>query len=156
MPDWISHILIALIISELCNIDKKSLVILGALLPDLLGKMVLFVNIFHLPRDILYWFFNPFHTPIGCVLVTFLIISFFKYNQRKAFWYITIGWVSHLLSDMLNKHILIGQNMFLFPLSWKNFEFGLIWAEQYYMALIPLSIIYLFILFIKHKKSKYI
>ena len=77
-----SHILIALIISELFNIKKKSLVVLGALMPDFFVKIVVLVNFFKLPYDILYWFFYPLHTPIGCILITLLVVPFFRYNQR--------------------------------------------------------------------------
>ena len=154
MPDWISHMLIALIIYEVFRFEKKSLVILGALLPDMLGKLSLLVNVFELPYDVLYWIFTPFHTPLGCVLITFLIVHFFRYNQRKAFLYITAGWVSHLPFDLVNKHMLLGQNMLLFPVSWTNFRIGFAWPERFYLSLVPLIIVYLIILSVKRKKNQ--
>ena len=39
MPDLMSHLLIGLIIAELFNVKKKSLVLLGTLVPDLLPKI---------------------------------------------------------------------------------------------------------------------
>ena len=111
MPDWISHILLALIICEIFNIRKKSLVILGSLLPDVLFKIQLIGNIIDIPQYEIYWLLAPLHTPIGCLLATFLIIFLFKYPKKKTFLLVTFGWISHLLIDMVTKFLFLGQTI---------------------------------------------
>ena len=144
MPDWISHVLIGLIICEIFRIKPKSLVLLGALLPDIILKVELIHNFIPI-GDNLFWLFMPLHTPIGNLLVTFLLLPVFNYNKKKTFFLITIGWISHLLSDMMTKHFIIGQFL-LFPLSWKTSGFGMVWPEEFYLILIPLLVVYLIFL----------
>ena len=141
MPDLVSHVLIALIICELFSIKPKSLVILGAILPDITQKFYL-VHLFIPTSDSPYWLLLPFHTPIGQILLSFIIIQLFRFDRKKAFIYLTIGWSSHIFADMFSRHFLLGQ-LLLFPLSWKSFEFGLMWFEQYYIILAVLIVIYL-------------
>ena len=147
MPDWISHVLIGLILCEILDLRPKSLVLLGTLLPDLILKSEL-LQIFFPLGDRLYWVFMPLHTPIGLLLMSLLILPLFDYDRKKSFLLITLGWISHLLSDMLTKHFLIGEFL-LFPFSWKTFGFGMIWPEEFYMILLPLIIIYAAVLVVK-------
>jgi len=57
MPDWISHILIALIIVELFNLKLKSLVLLGSILPDFFFKISTLGLFFNIPTTDIYWSF---------------------------------------------------------------------------------------------------
>lgn len=153
MPDWLSHILIALIIVELFNIKYKSLVVLGSLLPDLVTKFHL-INIFRVfPQGLLDPFFVIFHTPIMVFLLALIIAPFFRLNQKLVIGLISLGWITHILSDLTNKHLLFGQSFLLFPFSWRQFEIGLFWPDQYYLVLIPLLIVYLVIKLIKFRFS---
>lgn len=144
MPDLISHAIIGFLICELLNLRPKSLVVLGAVMPDLLLKWELLHTIFPI-GDRLYWFLMPLHTPVGLLLATFIIIHFFNYSKGKTFLLITSGWLSHILSDLIfNKHFYDG-NFLLFPFSWVSFEIGMVWAEEFYLVLIPLLIIYIIV-----------
>lgn len=155
MPDWISHILIALIICEIFKIKKKSLVVLGSLLPDMLGKLSL-LNLFtKVPEGFFFWITVPFHTPIGLLLMTLIICPIFKYNQKKVFSLITTGWVLHLLADLTNKHLVYSPMFLLFPFSWKTYELGILWPEEYLLVLVPLFIIYVGIRLFINLKTKY-
>ena len=154
MPDWIGHILIALILAEIFGIKRKSLAVVGAVLPDVLVKLEL-ISIF-LPVDkyALTWIFNPLHTPLGMILFSVLLLPLFRAEQVRVYTLLFIGWGSHLLADFVfNKHIFIGQNMLLFPFSWSNYEIGLVWPDQYYLILGPLVLIYGIILIHKYYKS---
>ena len=148
MPDLVSHAIIGLLLCELLNIKPKSLVVLGALLPDLLSKFEL-LHLFFPFGDRLYWILMPLHTPIGLILATFLVIHFFNYNKKRSYILITLGWVSHILADwMINRHLYIGSFLW-FPFSWKTSEIGIAWPEEFYLVLIPLVAIYLLIRFLK-------
>lgn len=152
MPDWITHILIGLIIAEIFNIKRKSLVVIGSILPDVLVKLELLSVFFAVDKYAITWLFNPLHTPIGMALFSLLLVPLFNLGRYKIYFLLFIGWASHLLSDLINKHVLLGQNLLLFPFSWKNLEIGLIWPDEYYKLLIPLIVIYSVILI--HKSYK--
>lgn len=157
MPDWLTHILIALIICELFKIKRKSLVLLGALLPDIIFKGVILGNLFSIPLTNLYWFLMPFHLPTGAFLFTVFLTPFFRYNQKKVFILITIGWISHLLADLTAKYLYLFTNeqaLLLFPFSWKSFSFNLVWPEKYYLVLI-LSVIIYFTIIVFRKFNKF-
>lgn len=122
---------------------------LGSLLPDILFKIQLISNLVDIPKYKLYWFLAPLHTPLGCLLATFLIIFLFKYPRKRTFLLVTLGWISHLLSDMITKYLFLGQSMLLFPFSWKNYGFNLFWPEQFYIPLLILLFIYIYVRILK-------
>lgn len=153
MPDWITHILIGLIIAEIFNIKRKSLIVIGAILPDILVKLELLSVFFPVDKYAITWLFNPLHTPLGMALFSLLLVPLFNFDKYKTYFLLFIGWCSHLLSDLLNKHILLGQNLLLFPFSWQNFELGLVWPDQYYLILVPVAAIYAIILIHKYYKN---
>ena len=153
MPDWLSHILLALIICEIFKIKKKSLVVLGALLPDFLLKLYI-LNIFTNMPNNLYWLLVPFHTPFSLIIMTFLIIPFFKYSWKKAYILIAIGWISHILLDLTIADFTKKYMLILFPFSWEGYEINLIWQQQYYFILIPLFLVYIILLLRNRKKHK--
>lgn len=154
MPDWITHILIGLIIAEIFNIKKKSLIVVGSILPDILVKLELLSVLFPVDKYAITWLFNPLHTPLGIVLFSLLLVPLFNFDRYKTYFLLFIGWASHLLSDLINKHVLLGQNLLLFPFSWKNFEIGLIWPDEYYILLVPLAILYSAIVIHKYYKNR--
>ena len=153
MPDWMSHLVVALILSEIFNIKKKSLVIFGVLLPDILSKGYLLLFYLDIPNSIS---FISFHTPFMAFLMSILIVPFFRYNKVKTVLYFNIGCLSHFVIDMLNKHFTnIGTRIF-YPLSNKNYSLGMVWPDDFLLFLIPSIIIYLSILiFKKYSKNKY-
>lgn len=149
MPDLISHVLIALLLCELLNLKPKSLIILGAVLPDLLMKWEL-LHLFFPFGDRLFWFFVSFHTPFSLLFSTFIVIQFFNYDKKKSYLLVTIGWISHLAADLIfNRHFHTG-SLLLLPFSWQTYEVGLAWPEEYYLVLVPLIIIYVGVKIIKY------
>lgn len=154
MPDWISHILIGLIICELFNIKKKSLVLLGALLPDLLIKIKALSLLGLVSEGKILWALLPFHAPAGCLLLTVLILPLFKFDKVKAFSLISIGWASHILADITNWHIMYTSMYVLMPFSWANIELKWLWPDQYYIILAITTVSYVLVKVIKGYSRK--
>jgi hypothetical protein len=145
MPDWMSHIIIVLIFSEVFNIRKKSLLVFGSLLPDFLSKLHLFFFYFGL-NDFLS--FGFFHTPVVSILVGVIVASLFKYNRVKTTVFIIFGVISHFLADLTMKHFHSGMLIY-FPFSFKVYTFNLIWPEQSIYVLIVSFIVYVIIRIVK-------
>lgn len=160
MPDLITHVLIGLIVCELFNIKRKSLIILGSVLPDLVLKLSLLGFFIDIPMKEIKWLLIPFHTPSGLILVTIILILFFRVNHRnyveyaKNFLFISLGWMLHLAADLTNKEVFINQMLLFYPFSWKSYELNIFWSNQYWYLLIISLIIYVAILFIKKMNKK--
>jgi hypothetical protein len=156
MPDLLTHILIAWTLAELFNIQKKSIVILGAILPDIIYKISilnLFFN-FGLSPNYLTFGLLPFHSPIGLIIVSILLCYFFIYPKIKFFLIISLGWTSHILIDLFNKHYLMKQTYLFAPFSFKAVEFGLFWQDEYILPLVISSFLLILVLFIKKISSQ--
>jgi len=144
MPDWISHILLGLIIAEISNTNKKSLVVLGSILPDIVLKTYTISLLTPIPLNFLFWFFYPLHTVAGIILLSLLITQLFKYDPKKAFMLIFAGALSHILLDMTTKPMVYNiQGLLLFPFSWKAYSLGLFYSEQYWIVAIILLFAYI-------------
>lgn len=142
MPDLMSHLLIGLILTELFNVKKKSIVLLGALIPDLLSKMSLlfaYLQIHHTMR----W--DSFHTPFMAFLLGILVSAFFRYDNLNVIIYFNIGSMSHFISDLTIRHFGEGGTRLLFPFSIKSYSLNLLWPEQSIYVLIAAALIYLII-----------
>lgn len=139
MPDLLSHLLIGLILAEIFNIKKKSLVVLGAILPDLLSKLHLIYLYFWIPLQIS---FISFHTPFMIFMLSLLISPLFMHNQLKTVLFINLGSMSHFLSDLMIKHFTVSGTRMLFPFSNQNYTLNLIWPEQSIYVLVLCSLIY--------------
>ena len=151
MQDWISHILIALIIVELFNLKLKSLVLLGSILPDFFFKISTLGLFFNIPTIDIYWILLPIHQPLGALFLTFIVMILFRFDYISTILLITIGWVTHFASDILFKTFLINtQAMLLFPFSWRSFNLNLLWGEKYYIILIITLIVYILVRLLKN------
>ena len=130
MPDWISHILFGLIICHLFNIKKKSLVILGALLPDIIGKLKMLNYIFPGSPDWLIPLSNVWHTPFPSIISALLIALFFFHQYLETAILIILGDISHFLSDGTTKSFIFDGYL------------PILWADQYYWAILFFAVIY--------------
>lgn len=156
MPDWVSHILIGLIICEVYDINKKSLVLLGTLLPDFIGRIYLVGLILSLPpgiQDYIIWFGMPGHTLIGMFLLALAATPLFNYDFKKTLQLISIGLTSHILADLTTKHFMGGITIF-FPFTAKNYTLNVLWQEQFYIVLISSALVLLLIKGVKRKGVK--
>ncbi len=145
MPDWMSHLLIVLIICELFNIRKKSLVLLGALMPDLISKFFLVFFYFGFWNNVTL---DSFHTPLVCFLLAILIAHLFRYDRTRTVFLISIGLITHFLSDLMIRHYAVGMRLF-FPFSMNMYRIDLIWPEQAIYVMIFSLVIYVFIRVVK-------
>jgi len=138
MPDLMTHLIFGLILAELFNIRKKSLVVIGTLLPDLLAKMDLAVFYLGIKQFIS---FTLFHTPAMIFLLSIFIAVLFRYNRLKTVLLINVGSLSHFLLDLTMKHFTpVGTRLF-FPFTFDNYYFGLIWPEQsIYLLFVSLTV----------------
>jgi hypothetical protein len=124
MPDLLSHVAIAYGVKR-CS-GKLFLTpwfLLGTILPDILSRP------FNILFPLVGWFFMPFHTPAGLLLVSALISEFSATSMRRlAFLSLISGAALHLFLDLFQRHSGGGYYLF-FPFSWRKFEFGLISPE---------------------------
>ena len=151
MPDLLSHLIIALILAELFNIKKKSLVVMGALATDVLSKFFLIYVYFNLPTIIS---FVPFHTPFVMLLLSILIAPLFKYNKIKTVLLFNLGSMSEFLSDLTMKHFGVLGTRLLYPFSTENYTLNLIWPNDSFYILIGTAFVYLAIIFLKKSRFR--
>jgi hypothetical protein len=149
MPDLMGHLVIGLILAELLDIKKKSLVVLGALMPDLVAKIYLLYFYFGIPATIS---FVSFHSPIMMFLLSILIAPLFKYDKLKTFIFFNIGSASHFLSDLTMRHFTVSGTRLFFPFSFNNYTINLIWPEDSIYILIVSLFIYIIIKISKNFK----
>ncbi len=146
MPDLMTHLIIGLILAELFSIRKKSLILLGAIAPDILSKipLIFFYLGISLPIS-----FIPFHTPFMWFLLSILIAPLFRYDKLKTILLINIGSMSHFLFDLTMKHFTVVGSRLFFPFSNINYTLNWIWPEQSIYILIGSLILYLIIRYVK-------
>ena len=149
MPDLLGHLFIGLILAELFNARKKSLIVLGALAPDLLSKLDLIYFYLDIPKVIQ---FSSFHTPMMCFLISILIAPLFRYGGIKTVISFNIGSVSHFLLDLVNKHFSRSGTRFLFPFSFHNYTLNLIWSDDTIFILAAVILAYIALIYLKKKR----
>ncbi|MBW2976269.1 hypothetical protein KY347_02375 [Candidatus Woesearchaeota archaeon] len=154
MPDLMSHLIIGLLLAEVFNIRKKSLIVLGALAPDILSKIPLIFFYFGTASPVS---FVPFHTPFMWLLLSILLAPLFRYDKLKTVLFFNIGSISHFLSDLTMKHFdIVGTRLF-FPFSNANYTLNWIWPEQSIYILIVSLFVYMAVRVInksiRYKKS---
>jgi membrane-bound metal-dependent hydrolase YbcI (DUF457 family) len=155
MPDWVSHVLIGLILCEVFNVKKKSLVVFGALLPDV-RYLTLAATSFNFPPatvNYLDWFVVVAHLPVGILFLTLFVASFFPYDYKKTVSLISLGWLSHFLADFTTRHMNGGYS-FLFPVTFQKYELDIFWTEEYYVILFSSFMLLLFVKLLKSKMFK--
>lgn len=148
MPDWVTHVVIGLLLTELLPVKKKSLLLLGTILPDILPKLALLHLFIPLP-GINWAFLKAFHTPFVFLLVTLLIVPLFRYPYGPVILWLNVGAWSHFAADATLRLFSGGGQRLLYPLSLESFRLNWIWPEQSYLLFVPLFIVYIFIVVIK-------
>ena len=141
MPDWFTHVLIGLIIAETLNVRKKSLILIGTIIPDILPKLVLLRLFIPIP-SINYTVLKAFHTPFMMVIAIMLIAPLFRYSYRKVVVLMSAGALSHLLADAALRHFAGGVQL-LYPFSMEKYSFNFFWPNESFIIMIPLIFIYI-------------
>lgn len=151
MPDWLTHSLIGWIIGKTTK-QEISLLIIGALIPDITKLYLLFNSGYNtMAMD----FFLPLHTPFGALLIALLISLFFQ-DITKAIISLVIGLASHFILDFFLINVSGGMPL-LFPFNWDEWQYGLIRSDDYTMTIVALFatiIIYSFYYLYKIRKIK--
>jgi hypothetical protein len=134
MPDLITHLSVSYFLNKPLKLFRNStLFYCGAVLPDLATRAV------SIPYHPAEYAVSPLHTPLGAVLLCLLLSFFFAEAERKqVFLSLMAGSCLHLFLDLFQKHMQPGYTL-LFPLSWRTFEFGVLWPETI-VSMVPLWI----------------
>lgn len=139
MPDWLTHTLIGWITGKTTK-QEISLVVVGALIPDICKLYLLFDILFpEMTGD----FFLPIHTPFGALLIAGGISLLF-HDIKKAFIPLILGVATHFILDFFLLNVSGGMPL-LFPFSWEQWQLGLIRSDDYTMtivAIIAATIVY--------------
>lgn len=141
MPEWFTHVALGLLLAEVFNVKKKSIVILGAILPDILVKLTL-VRLFIPIPNVDYSILGSLHVPFVFFLFTLVAAPLFRYDYLRIVLGLNLGALSHFISDALLRHVAGGGVRLLYPLSLKYYNLGLIWPEQTYLIGIALALAY--------------
>ncbi|MBN1559266.1 hypothetical protein JW998_03405 [candidate division KSB1 bacterium] len=131
MPDLVTHTAAAYFLSRhRCFQRYRVLFYLGTILPDILARPI------HIIFPQLYFYSVAIHTPIFMAIFTLFFSEFFRKDRWAVVKFLGAGIVVHFALDLLQKHLAAGYYWF-FPFSWKSFEIGLFWPEDF-VSLIPL------------------
>jgi len=149
MPDWIVHLGVAWIISEILRMEKgnRAIFLVGSLLPDLLNKL-------EYPLSYLIGWQNASnitaatHIPFTVLMLCFLAALFFENSYAKTLLLLIAGSLAHFLLDMLMWPWPegVGGVMWFWPLSWQGFKFGILWPESILPDIAVIAIIILLLL----------
>lgn len=151
MSDWIGHLIFAATVGLFLKTERKSVLYLGALLPDIASKFHL-LSIF-LPLDKQFWdaMTYPSHTFLGIILLSvgvgICFAALYRFDWVKSSMLVLIGCVSHLFLDLFNLHYASLRGTLFFP-SLLNLEIGPLLPHEYlwfWVVLIPLYFICRFI-----------
>lgn len=140
MPDWLTHLCFAYILLTIAGIkEHRSLVYLGAVLPDLCKLSILFGPLVGYTNA--GNFFLPLHTILGVMLTGALFSASFRgIEWAGAYKLVLIGAFSHLFLDSLLNPF--GDIFFFFYPFWVGYvRFGIIWSDSYLPAVISVIIV---------------
>lgn len=151
MPDLLTHLIIGLVLIEIFNVRKMSLVLLGTIMPDLLLKLVLLRLFIRIP-NINYGVLSAFHTPFVLFLVSLLIAPLFRYDYKKVVLWLNLGALSHFLADATLKHLSETGVRLFYPLSYNTYTLSLIWPNHSYLLMMFFLLVYIAIFLFKSQK----
>lgn len=145
MPDLVTHVVMALVLIELFQVRKRSLVLLGAILPDIFAKVVLLRLFLPLPH-IDYGVLSAFHVPFVFILFSLLLAPLFRSPYWKVVGSLTLGGLSHILADAFLRHFGDSGVKLFFPLLSQAYTLGWVWPDESFLLLFPGILMYLFLL----------
>ena len=146
MSDWLTHTMIGWITGKVLK-REVGLVVVGSLIPDLVKLNDIAVNFGTYLQD----FFNPFHTPVGSLLIGAILAMFFA-DTKKAFVAFCIGISTHFVLDFF----LIGATrgiQLLFPFSWNYWRFNEIMGD-YRITIFAVVAAVLFYIYYRYRISR--
>jgi hypothetical protein len=156
MPDWLTHSLVGWITGKTIKLEI-GLVAIGSLIPDISKLNLLFDWLLGIKLET---FFLPIHTPLGALLIAYVIAFFFQ-EMKKALIPLSVGIATHFILDLLLLNVSGGMPL-LFPLSWDEWQLNFIRSDDYTMTIIAIvaAVVVYFFYFIyekrKLKQNKYL
>ena len=140
MPDLATHVLAVTPFLRKAS-RNPALVLLGAVLPDLAGRLSIL-----LPHSVFFfWMDNALHTPVSMALIIYILSLLFPAEKRtEVLVGAGAGAASHLALDLFQKTVTFG-NLWLFPASLASFQVPLIWGDESLFALPALLLINLLV-----------
>lgn len=132
MPDWITHLGAAYLLSRLPGTEKKHLPVLlaGSIAPDL-NKAFLILNQFAGQTQ----FHLPLSTPLGAFLLAVIFSSLFT-RPEKVFPPFFLGALLHIALDSLMFPWGGSGSALFFPISMEEYSLGLFWPDN----LLPMAV----------------
>jgi len=122
MPSILAHIFLGLIVAHVLRIKKKSLVLLGCMLPD--AKIFLFaLALPALGPTQANALIIPIHTPAGSLMLSLFVSSLFaKNNFLRYFKLMKLGIITHFILDAaMFPFNGIEHYLLLYPFTWQIF-----------------------------------
>lgn len=125
MPDLLTHAAAAHLAARRWFPRPAAILFtVGTMLPDVLSRP------FYIIFPALHWWVMPLHTPVGIALVCWMLAGLFRMEDRQTVGLALFGGaVFHFLLDAPQQHVAAGY-FWLFPFSWKTYEWGLWWSED--------------------------
>lgn len=151
MPDLVTHYAVAHLAARRSWRPATTMFLLGTLLPDLLTRPFYIL----LPQT--YWLVTPLHTPVGIVIVSWMIAVLFRVEaRRQIFMALVLGAFLHFALDAMQRHLVAGY-FWLWPFSWWTTERGLFWPEESLMIapVLAATIILLELVLYLRRRARY-
>jgi|GEM_PF-3901459 len=132
MPEWVTHVAFGFLLALLLKRQLKFPVLVGAILPDLIGKLAL-------PAAFLIGsagadsLFGIGHTPAGALVVAIGIAAILPQSFKQTFYSLALGVASHFALDLLQGPY--GQQL-LWPLLTQQFGLNLWYSD----SVLPLAV----------------
>jgi hypothetical protein len=147
MPDLATHVLAVTPFLRKAG-RCPALVLLGAVLPDLAGRLGALM-----PDSVfLFWMGNALHTPVSTALIIYVLALLFPRERRSEVLVCAgAGAAVHFALDILQKTVTYG-SLWLFPASLVSFQVPLIWGDESLFAL-PVLVLINVLLYARPRKA---
>ena len=152
MPDLFAHFSSVYLPSRYRRFRRyDALLVLGTVLPDLLSRIPIIIFVRWLDFPVAY-FFRALHTPIGVILICYLLSFLFVRSIRfKSFLALVVGSLVHLVLDLMQEQFFYGVYMPFFPFSITTVQWGWFHYNTSLLSFPVLLILVLYFWFIKEK-----
>ena len=155
MPDWLTHILVAYSVCTVIgfrykqfNTENTVIAMVGALLPDLYKLAIPIQNFSGYDLSI---FISTFHMPIGSLILAAMFSLLFK-EKKIVFLFLILGFLTHFGLDLMMTYYNGGIYLF-YPLSWSQYQLGLITTVDYNVNILVI-ILAILVFGISHYQNK--
>jgi membrane-bound metal-dependent hydrolase YbcI (DUF457 family) len=147
MPDWITHLSFGWLVGRSCLKNNLSLVLLGAILPDLFTKWVLIFNRFWEPDLVNSLAIS--HKPVGAFLLVLLLSMLFK-DEVEARKLLLLGVLTHFFLDSF----MVGGVELFWPIFTYKIGLRIFWQEDVFPFIFLNSIVLVYIIILKLSKRQ--